>query len=106
VGIVGTGWELHVVRTGEQTRRSDGKRRTVGTYPVFHDGVIYANSGESRTAIRSGGRGDVTETHKLWDLPGGARISSPVYHDGHLYWSNDGHIAHCSDAGTGKKVYR
>jgi hypothetical protein len=31
------GWEIHFVRTGEQARPS--KRRTVGTYQVFHDGV-------------------------------------------------------------------
>lgn len=37
--ITGSGWEFHIVRKTEQRRASDGKRRTVGTYQVYHDGV-------------------------------------------------------------------
>jgi hypothetical protein len=37
--IAGTDWEFHIVREKEQRRASDGKRRTVGKYQVFHDGV-------------------------------------------------------------------
>lgn len=33
------GWEMHIVRKGEQRRPSDGKRRTVGSYRIYHDGV-------------------------------------------------------------------
>jgi len=36
--ITGQGWEMHIVRTREQ-RRPSGRRRTIGTYQVFHDGV-------------------------------------------------------------------
>jgi hypothetical protein len=74
--------------------------------PVVHDGVVYTFHGDGRAAIRAGGRGDVTATHKVWETAGGVRISSPVYHDGHLYWSTDGHICHCADARTGRSVYR
>jgi hypothetical protein len=37
--IAGQGWELHIVRQSEQERASDRRRRTVGTYQVFHDGI-------------------------------------------------------------------
>lgn len=37
--ISGAGWELHVIRTGVQRRASDGKKRTVGTYQIYHNGV-------------------------------------------------------------------
>jgi hypothetical protein len=37
--ISGQGWELYVVREGVQRQASDGKRRTVGRYQVYHDGV-------------------------------------------------------------------
>src|SRR5205823_3812195 len=37
--ITGEGWEMHIVRQSEQRRASDGKRRTVGAYQVFHDGA-------------------------------------------------------------------
>lgn len=40
--IIGEGWELHIVRRTEQQRASDGKRRTVGTYQVFHNGIAQA----------------------------------------------------------------
>jgi outer membrane protein assembly factor BamB len=73
---------------------------------VVHAGVVYAFHQDGKAAIKAGGRGDVTETHKLWETNNGVRISSPVYHDGHLYWSNDGHLANCADARTGKAVYR
>jgi hypothetical protein len=33
-----SGWEILIVRTGTQRRRSDGKVRTIGTYQVYHDG--------------------------------------------------------------------
>ena len=29
-------WEMRIVRKSEQKRASDGKRRTVGTYQIFH----------------------------------------------------------------------
>jgi outer membrane protein assembly factor BamB len=90
-------------RTGTRLWECQGKDGC-GT-PVVHDGVVYTFHGEGRAAIRAGGRGDVTDTHKLWETTGGLRIASPVYHDGHLYWSG-GHVCHCTDARTGRSVYR
>lgn len=58
---------------------------------VSHKGVLYALGGRSSKAIavRSGGRGDITKTHKLWQADVGAIVCSPVVHDGHLYWVSD-----------------
>jgi outer membrane protein assembly factor BamB len=75
---------------------------------VAHDGVVYCIGGRTGTAlaVRVGGRGDVTESHRLWLGKKGSNVSSPVYHDGHLYWMNDSQgIAYCADAKTGKLVY-
>jgi outer membrane protein assembly factor BamB len=76
--------------------------------PVANKGVIYiVADDQGKTAIRAGGRGDVTRSHELWQSPGGTRIPSPVYHDGHLYWSReDGGAVFCAEASTGKTVYR
>lgn len=41
--IGGNGWELHVRRLLEQSG-SGGKKRTVGAYQVFHNGVAAANT--------------------------------------------------------------
>lgn len=76
--------------------------------PVFHDGVIYAIGGRpgGALAVRTGGRGDVTKTHLLWTAIKGSNVSSPVYHDGHLYWMHDNQgIAFCAEAKSGKIVY-
>ena len=38
--ITGTGWEFHMIRTGEQRRPNNHyRRRTVGRYQIYHDGV-------------------------------------------------------------------
>jgi hypothetical protein len=52
--IQGTGWEMHIVRKSEQARGS--RRRTVGTYKVFHDGQPV--SGLSGTVAETRGPGD------------------------------------------------
>lgn len=57
-------------------------------------------------AIKAGGRGDVTETHLVWELNKGSNVSSPSYHEGHLYWVSEGKgIAYCANAETGELVY-
>jgi outer membrane protein assembly factor BamB len=75
---------------------------------VAHDGIVYfVGDDQGKAAIQAGGRGDVTSTRKLWQTPGGTRIPSPVYRDGHLYWSReDGGLVFCADARTGNTVYR
>jgi len=76
---------------------------------VAADGVIYCLGGRSGTtslAIRAGGSGDVTQTHRLWTSPKGSNVSSPVYLDGHLYWMHDSReIAYCAKAASGEIVY-
>src|SRR6185436_17119691 len=57
-------------------------------------------------AVRLGGRGDVTGTHRLWTGKKGSNVTSPIYHDGHLYWMHENlGIAYCAEAKTGKIVY-
>ena len=57
-------------------------------------------------AVRTGGKGDVTKTHRLWTSKKGSNVSSPVYHDGHVYWMNDASgTAFCAKAATGEVVY-
>ena len=57
-------------------------------------------------AIRLGGNGDITESHRIWETNIGANVTSPVYHEGHLYWISDRGIAYCTNATTGEEVYR
>jgi outer membrane protein assembly factor BamB len=74
---------------------------------VIHGEIVYAICGRSGkfVAVRSGGRGDVSETHGVWSARGRSNVPSPVYHEGCLYWVSDDGNAHCIDAKTGKLVY-
>lgn len=72
---------------------------------VAHEGVVYAIGGRSNTAVavKAGGKGAVKPS---WSVKVGSNVTSPVYHDGHLYWIHDsGRTAYCLDAATGKQVY-
>lgn len=76
---------------------------------VAAKGVVYClggRSGVAALAVRAGGNGDVTESHRLWTSMKGSNVSSPVYLDGHLYWMHEQRgIAYCAKADTGEVVY-
>lgn len=75
---------------------------------VASDGkVLYAIGGRDggSVAIKPGGRGDVTQTHKVWSGRDSARIATPVVHDGLVYWIEGG-VANCVEAETGNRVYQ
>ncbi|MCX7700530.1 MAG: PQQ-binding-like beta-propeller repeat protein [Gemmataceae bacterium] len=76
---------------------------------VAQDGVAYAIGGRpgAGLAVRLGGKGDVTRTHRLWTSDKGGNVSSPIYHDGHLYWMHDSlGTAFCAEVKTGRIVYQ
>ncbi len=75
---------------------------------VAQDGIVYAIGGRrgKAIAVRAGGKGDVTGTHVLWTASVGSYVTSPLIHEGHLYWVNDRGIAHCVDARTGGVVFQ
>jgi len=74
--------------------------------PLAKDGIVYVIGGRSggRTAVRMGGKGDVTKTNVLWSMRGGSYVPSPILYKGHLYWVNDRGSAFCVDAKTGKEL--
>lgn len=72
------------------------------------DGVVYCVGGRSGggLAVKAGGRGDVTRTHRVWTIKNGSNVTSPVLHDGHLYWMHENNgTAYCAELKTGKIVY-
>jgi outer membrane protein assembly factor BamB len=75
--------------------------------PIGHKDVIYTIANQRAAAVRAGGRNDVGESHVLWNINKGSEVCTPIYHDGHLYWTNEqSGIAHCVDATNGKMVYQ
>lgn len=93
---------------GKPLWNAEGIHRYVCPSVVAHDDVIYAIGGGSTSlAVRIGGRGDVTATHTLWRKDKGSNVSSPVYHEGHLYWAHDsGGFVCCQNAADGETVYQ
>jgi outer membrane protein assembly factor BamB len=67
---------------------------------------IGGRSGVAAVAVKAGGRGDVTGTHRLWTSHKGSNVTSPIIHDGHLYWMHENlGIAYCAEGDTGTLVY-
>jgi outer membrane protein assembly factor BamB len=94
--------------TGQELWRCEAIPDYICPSIISHDGIVYALGGrKSMTiAVRSGGRGDVSATHKLWEAEVGANVCSPVLHKGHLYWISDrNQVAYCLNATDGSVVY-
>lgn len=76
---------------------------------VAHEGIVYClggRSGVAGLAVRAGGSGDVTKTHRLWTSLKGSNVTSPVFLDGHLYWMHEQRgVAYCAKADTGEVLY-
>lgn len=75
---------------------------------IANDGIAYITGGRKPTAlaVRAGGRGDVTDSHILWQIRETPKVPTPLYHDGLLYWVSNRGIACCIDAETGDEVYQ
>lgn len=76
---------------------------------VAADGVVYClggRSGNAGLAVRAGGSGDVTATHRLWTSTRGSNVTSPIFTGGYLYWMHEQRgTAYCADGKTGDLIY-
>lgn len=73
-----------------------------------HNGIVYVIGGRTggALAVRAGGQGDVTGTHRSWQINKGSNVSSPVYHAGHLYFTHENiGVITCVDASNGHVVF-
>lgn len=96
-------------KSGEVLWTCGGLNPLVYTSPLAGDGVVLAMGGYygNSIAVRTGGSGDVTATHRLWQLVrhnGG--IGTGVVKDGHCYYQNSAGIAHCLEVETGKTLWK
>jgi outer membrane protein assembly factor BamB len=95
-------------RTGERLWTAEGIDDYVCPSAIVHEGIVYAIGARKGQAIavRLGGDGDVTKSHELWKVGRGSNVSSPAYHDGHLYFASESKgIVYCLKAETGDAVY-
>lgn len=82
--------------------------RLVYSTPLVADKVVVAMAGYGgpALAVRTGGRGDVTETHRLWRHAGGPqRIGSGVVVGDHVFVVNEPGTAQCLELKSGKSLW-
>jgi outer membrane protein assembly factor BamB len=95
-------------KTGKELWHCDGLNPLVYTSPIHKDGVVVAMGGffGNSVAVKTGGTGNVSETHRLWRSERTKTgIGSGVIHEGHIYLLNSGGIAECYDLQTGQTVW-
>jgi outer membrane protein assembly factor BamB len=69
-----------------------------------YDGVVVALGGYrgASFAVRAGGHGDVTQTHRLWHKPkDNGWLGTGVAHEDAIYVCDMGGVIHCVDVKTG-----
>jgi outer membrane protein assembly factor BamB len=96
-------------KTGKELWRCDGLNELIYTSPIAGDGVVVAMGGFLGTsvAVKQGGKGDVTETHRLWtSVRTKNRLGSGVIKDGYVYILNTEAIAECIELKTGKSLWQ
>jgi outer membrane protein assembly factor BamB len=102
----------HSLETGEELWRSDGLNpdndpnyRIVAS-PVVMDGLIYAPTRvKPLLALKAGGRGDITSTHRVWEFDKGPDVPTPVTDGKYMYVVDDQGIVYCLDAKSGAVIW-
>ena len=102
----------HDLATGKELWRANGlnprnsRSNRIVASPVVLDDLVFAPSRvRPLLAIRAGGRGDVTDSHRVWLTSYGPDVPTPVSDGTYLYILRDNGVMHCYDARTGAEVY-
>jgi outer membrane protein assembly factor BamB len=102
----------HDPATGKELWRANGLNpdknpnyRVVASPVVLGDVVVVPTRVKPLLALKTGGRGDVTQSHRVYSYDNGPDVPTPVSDGTHLYIVNDKGIVYCLDARTGKEVY-
>lgn len=85
--------------------QKDGAYRVIASPVVYEDVVYTPTRVRPLQAFRAGGRGDVTQTHRLWAFQNGPDVPTPVTDGTYFYIVNDRGIVWCLDAKTGKEIW-
>ena len=78
--------------------------------PLVNNGVVYVvggRSGVGGVAVKLGGTGDVTSSHRVWTLKPGTNVPSPVVYEKHLFYAHqDKGEAYAVELSSGEFVYK
>ena len=113
--IVVTGGDYvtgHDLATGRELWRAGGLNpgrdphyRIVASPVVAGDLVLAPTRVKPLLAIRAGGRGDVSATHRVWAFDSGPDVPTPVTDGTRVYIVTDNGIVWCLDLPTGRVLY-
>lgn len=102
----------HDPATGKELWRANGLNpdnnpayRTIASTVVFGDLFFVPTRVRPLLAFRAGGRGDITESHRLWSFNNGPDVPTPVTDGKYFYTVNDRGIMWCLDARTGQEIW-
>ncbi len=113
--LVVTGGDVvtgHDLASGRELWRLEGMNprnrrdyRMVASPVVEGDIVVAPTRVRPLTVLRAGGRGDVTESHRMWTTDSGPDVPTPVTDGTYLYVVRDNGVVHCFDLRTGEEIY-
>jgi outer membrane protein assembly factor BamB len=113
--VVITGGDVvtgHDPATGKELWRMDGlnprnnpANRIIASPLVVNDIIIAPTRERPMLAIKAGGRGEITNTHRLWSFDNGPDVPTPVSDGKLLYTVTDRGVAYALDVQTGTTVY-
>lgn len=102
----------HDPASGKELWRMDGLNPQNNPYhriiasPLVVGNIVIAPSRERPLlAIKAGGQGNITSTHRLWSFGNGPDVPTPVSDGKLLYSVTDRGVAYALDVQTGKVVY-
>jgi outer membrane protein assembly factor BamB len=102
----------HDLNTGRELWRLNGLNPTGRTdfrlvaSPIALDDLVIVPSRERPlVAVRAGGRGNVTGTHRVWSTEFGPDVPTPVTDGVYLYIVRDNGVFYCYDVRTGREIY-
>jgi outer membrane protein assembly factor BamB len=111
--VGGPGWfKGYDPATGKVFWQIEGLGNEIYAMPIVGAGgrVIVGVSGHNGpvVAIKPGGSGNVTGTHRLWriDARNPQRVGSGVIHEGHLFLADATGILQCLKVDTGEPVFQ
>jgi len=96
-------------RTGKELWKVNHTAFSGAAMPVFGHGMAFIVTGFGKTelwAVRVAGRGDVTDTHVVWEARKAVpRTPSPLLAGDLLFMVADNGVVTCLEAGTGREVW-